>query len=187
MSDFTTRLSQDTFDRLIARASELDEQGNARIDLALAREIALELGISAVAWDAAVKERAQLRHASVAHSNAAAMKWPLVLLAGGLAAGSVMGGARGGDLVLGSLLICVSLAWVATRTLRHSSRAAQVDLAAWWLGVPVGIMLGFGEFLTDPLWFAGLSWAATAFVGASIPRLLRRLRATAANATAPTA
>lgn len=190
MNDSTARLSQDTFDLLIARASELDEEGNKRIDLALAREIALELGISAVAWDAAVKERAELRHATVARSAAASPKWALVSLIGGLAAGSVMGNASesfGGDVVLGGVLICASLAWSASRTLRHSIRAAQVELAAWWVAVPVGIMLGFGEFLTDPIWFAGWSWAVTASAGALLPRLLRRLRASAAKATSPAA
>ena len=50
-------LSRTEFDRLIARASKLDADGIGQLDLERARAIALEVGISPAAWDAALAER----------------------------------------------------------------------------------------------------------------------------------
>ena len=37
-------------------------------------------------------------------------------------------------------------------------------------------MLGFGRVLTDPLWFAGLSWTATMAISAGVNYLRRKAK-----------
>ena len=55
-------ISPDTLQRLVARAIELEEQGRESVTPARAREIAQELGISPVAWDAALLEYRRAKH-----------------------------------------------------------------------------------------------------------------------------
>ena len=50
--------SEKTFKELVARAAELDDDGKQHIDLARARVIANEVGISTAAWNEAIQERA---------------------------------------------------------------------------------------------------------------------------------
>ena len=57
---------------------------------------------------------------------------------------------------------------------RHANRDAQTALAAWWLTVPIGIMVGFEEMLTDPIWFSALSWAGSALLSYGLAWLRRR-------------
>jgi hypothetical protein len=57
---------------------------------------------------------------------------------------------------------------------RRSVRSTQVELAAWWLAVPVGIMLGMRAFHGDPVVFASVAWAGCASLGFALERLGRR-------------
>jgi hypothetical protein len=181
------------FERLIARASELDDRATARMTIAQGSAIARELGISQAAWDAAVRELAE-PHPSVGPPvERVDARWRLFLVAlvGGVAAGlwgaAVNGGLRGWDLPFGAALIAVSLALVTRGLRRRSATARHLELVAWWLAIPVGLTVGAREYSTDVGWFAFLSWSGTALVGAAAPGLLRRLRWLRARLTPDTA
>jgi hypothetical protein len=88
-------LSRDTLERLVGRAAELDQHDAERVSLAQAREIALELGISAAAWDAAVAERLQRTSGSVAAPRLRT-RWVSLLTGGGGFAAGALGGRLAG-------------------------------------------------------------------------------------------
>ena len=180
MTDPEGRLSPETFERLIARAIELDEQGGERLDAARARSIAEELGISEAAWNEAMRERRLALRVPKAKPEPSIGPWSSLRVAlAGLAAGGLTGMAtaafNGGDLALGSALVLTAIAFVAHRTLRTPMWRAQLELGMWWITVPIGIMLGHGELLNDPLWFAALAWVGSACVGGAVAGLRRRI------------
>ena len=51
-------LTRESFESVIARAVELDDQGTERVDPERARTIATELGITSAIWDRALAEHA---------------------------------------------------------------------------------------------------------------------------------
>ena len=174
-------VSRDTLERLVTRALELDASRTERIDFAKAREIARELGISDSAWDAAVAERTS---SAIVHQTVRKRIWmrirTLLISGAGFTAGALgawvsttwngnLDVAYAALLVLGGIV-----AWIQTRD--SSSTEQQTSLDAWWLPVPVGMLLTFGEIRTDPLLFAAFArWGTGAFVS-QLPRLLRFLR-----------
>jgi hypothetical protein len=197
MSTNERALSRDTFDHLIARAIELDERGQERLNAALARQIAQESGISLHAWDDAMLEHAEAQRVAKADRAPAPgpkaierPARPLLAAAAGLGAGAFWGaivleGVRA-DPLIGVGLIAASLAHVVWRAGRDQVTAGQTENAAWWAAIPAGIMVGMQEVLNDPIWFAGLAWAGTAAVGAITHLLLRRRRASLSRTLLPT-
>lgn len=175
MTELAPGLSRIDFDRLIARALELEEAGTEQIDLERAREVATELGISASAWEAALRER-EVRGARSARLRLRG-RAALVALAGLLTGG--LGGAfaaRSGDgvLLLGGAAVAVGVALVVNGLRRRPVRGTQAELAAWWLSLPAGIMLGLGEPHGDPMVLASAAWVGCAALGATLGRLGRR-------------
>lgn len=179
------KLSQDTFERLIARAGEIDAEGKQRIDVTRAAEIARELGISDDAWGAALREHrrvndeapgAELRGG--APSKSKQVMAVALAIGAGLAAGVVMGVTsewiRGWDFWAGATLLASSLAFVAASR-KSPLPHTLARTALFWIAVPAGVMIGYGELLTDPIWFGVWSWIACAAVAFAWPRLLRRI------------
>jgi hypothetical protein len=168
-------ISQDTFEHVLARAVELDEEGSRQLTAVRAREIALDLGVSPAAWDEAVAEyaatgRMRRPNASVAKASG----WRHALLAVSSLGVGIAVGARDGspfvaDWVVDAgtvgLLVAVALALLGTNAAQRTWSRLQVDLAVWWLPFPVGFSLGLGRFFDDPFAFAILGWLGSAAVG----------------------
>jgi hypothetical protein len=181
MSQPQDDISRDTLQRLVARALELDEHRTERVSLSKAREVARELGISDDAWDAAIAEHSEAPSMAVAAPRWARIDWRTILTAGaGVAAGALGGWMNGSfngdaDVAFGALLLVAGMVlWARAR--HESAEVAQARLDAWWLAVPVGMLVAFGEIRTDPLLFAAFSRWGTAWVTSRLPRLMRLLR-----------
>ena len=179
MTEHMASLSRVAFDRIIARAIRLDEEGLERIDVERARAIASELGVSAPAWDAALHEWEAAAQADTARGAARRLRGRLSIIAlvGGVAgglSGALAGRSEDGVLYLGAAAVAAGVALVVDGVRRRSARSTHVDLAVWWLAVPVGIMLGMGQAHGDPLVFAATSWAGCAALGFALDRLRNR-------------
>jgi hypothetical protein len=179
MTERPSSLSRVDFDHLIARAIKLDDEGNERIDLDRARAIAEDLGISASAWDSALRERESLAPPPGAREVVRQLRGRSSIIAlAGLVAGGLSGALAGssaeGVVLLGGAAIAAGVALVVDGIRRRSARSAQVDLAAWWLSVPAGIMLGMMGTHPDPLLFAAASWAGCASLGFLLDRWRHR-------------
>lgn len=178
-------ISEDTLKELVRRAAELDANAAGRIDLSRAKVIASEVGISTAAWDAAIQERSGAEygmdepHAFADRDDGKLHRVDVIVVAAlGLLVGAMMGfiskaGEGRMDIVTGAVTIAATLG-MTWKTFR-GSRRSPVYITAWWLAVPVGIMLGFGKLLTDPLWFAGISWTVTMALSAAVNYLRRKL------------
>jgi hypothetical protein len=192
MTEESSSLSRVGFDRVIARALELDEEGSDRIDLGRAQAIAHELGIGASAWEAALREQAAAAEAAAARRarlrlrGRAALVALVGLVTGGLA-GAQANQLTDGVLLLGGAAVAAGVA-LAVNGIRHRSvRGTQAELGAWWLSVPAGIMLGMGEFHGDPMVFAAAAWVGCAALGVTFDRLRRRAPSPRPLAEAPAA
>jgi hypothetical protein len=185
------KLSPETFERLIARAAQIDEQGKERIDLVQARQIATELGVSGPAWDAAVQEWVSGRPDSLPPTDAEAapsFAWRRVgaaAIAGGVA-GIVMGliasASSGDDIAIGSTLIATALGLGGYEYLRRSFRQAQASIAAWWISAVPGIAtIGMSGVSSDAVWYALFSWAGCGLTIAIVDVLARRSRQESGN------
>ena len=170
-------ISPDTLQRLVARAMELEEQGRESVSPVRAREIAQELGISPGAWEAAVLEYRNTRRGMRKRNRAASSLRTLAMAGLGLAAGAAATviGNKADDVVAGAVLVTWSVAF-AIRARKAKEPNVYTQLAAWWAGIPIGMMLAHGEVLTDPLWFAAFSWIGSAALARAMPFLLRHLR-----------
>ena len=170
-------MSGETLQRLVARAIELEAQQMDAVSPARAREIAKELGISPRAWDAAVLEyRNSQRGRQKLNRTASSLRNPMMAglgLAAG-AAGAVIGGSTG-DVAASAILVTWSVAF-AIRARNAEAPNVYTQLAAWWAGIPIGIMMVHGEVLTDPLWFAAFSWIGSSALARFMPFLLRHVR-----------
>ena len=191
MSDPSKDVSRETLDRLIARAFELDEHRADRIRLTTAREIAAELGISEAAWDAAVAERTSKQRKVVTPEP---REWGLrTMVTGGIgfaagALGGFLNGAFNGDLdvAYGAMLVVAGIT-IAARRNEESSRAATASLDAWWLAVPVGLLVALGGIRTDPLLFAAFArWGTGRFTGI-LPTILHVVRGAKSHPSSSTA
>jgi len=191
MTEQPASLSRTAFDRLIARAIKLDEEGNERIDLERARAIADELGISAPAWEAALRERGWAREGGLQGGGLRLRGRPSLVALVGLAAGALSGALANqlgdGVLLLGGVAIAAAVGLVLDGWRRRSVRSTQVELAAWWLSVPAGILLGMRAFHGDPVVFASVAWAGCASLGFALGRLSRRAPSPSPLADSPTA
>lgn len=183
------KLSQETFEKLIARASEIDAEGTQRIDLERARHIARELGITDEAWQAAVLERQAVVSAASEPEMTPDLRshlfWSIGLAALGWAVGAGMVASPLSDLASGAAIVAGALAYVTWRWNRPVSWTL-LRLLVFWVAVPVGIDVAAGELWTDPFWFAGWSMLACSVVALVIPRVIRRLRAGSPPTIAPT-
>ena len=131
-------VSRDSLERLVTRALELDAFRADRIDLAQAREIARELGISDSAWDAAVAERTSSATVRQSVRKSLWTRTRTLLIAGaGFTAGALgawVSATWNGnlDVAYGALLVLGGVAaWMRTRD--TSSPEPQTSLDAWWL------------------------------------------------------
>ena len=180
MPEPTSSLSRVDFDRLIERAIKFDDEGNERIDLARARAIAEELGISAPAWEAALRERELT--ATVRAALGAKLRFrkrTSVIALVGLVAGALTGGFANqladGVLLAGGIAVAAAAAILVDGIRRQRSlRNTQVELAAWWLSLPTGILLGMGELHPDPALLASVAWAGSAALGFALDRFIHR-------------
>ena len=169
-------IAPDTLQRLVARAMELEEQGRESVSPSRAREIAQELGISPEAWEAALLE---YRHSNrgMPKRNRASSSLRTLMMAGlGLTAGAAAAviGNNTDDVVAGAVLVTWSVAF-AIRARKAEGPNVYAQLAAWWAGIPIGMMLMHGEVLTDPLWFAALSFVGSSALARFMPSLLRHV------------
>jgi hypothetical protein len=174
-----TKLSQDTFEKLIARASEIDAQGKALVDIERARQIAMDLGITPEAWNAAVREHSDAVAVAPAppprSENTVGLVRTGLVAVSGLVAGVLLSQVHGSALIPGALMVAASLELV--RRNRHRGKMATVaEMTALWVAVPTGIFLDRRELLTDPLWFAMWSWIGCAAFMLLLPRLTRLSR-----------
>jgi len=170
-------MSPDTLQRLVARAIELEEQGRESVTSARAREIAQELGISPAAWDAAVLEYRSAKRRMRKPNRAASSLRTMLMTGLGLAAGAAAAviGNNSDDVIAGAALVTWSVAF-AIKARKAEGPNVYTQLAAWWAGIPVGMMLVHGEVLTDPLWFAVFSWIGSSALARFMPYLLRYVR-----------
>jgi hypothetical protein len=192
MTEESSSLSRGGFDRVIARALEIDEEANDRIDLERARAIAHELGIGDSAWEAALREQAAAAKAAASRAARLRLRGRAVLVAlAGLVTGGLSGAlaSRSGDgvLLLGGAAVAVGAALAVDGIRRRSMRGTQAELAAWWLSVPAGIMLGMGGVHGDPMVFAAAAWVGCAALGFTLDRLSRRALPPEPLAEAPAA
>ncbi|MES2523481.1 MAG: hypothetical protein V4617_12330 [Gemmatimonadota bacterium] len=181
MSDATPRMSRESFELLIERAVALDAAKSDAVPVAQAEAIAMELGISESAWTVALAERA----ASVTPARGRpASRVARFFMAGGLglAAGALAGAAsaalNSADVGVAAALVAAAVGWIIQRTVARTESATQRELAGWWIGVPVGIMLGMHQWLGDPVWFAAFSWAGCAAFATLLRTAMRRRDAT---------
>lgn len=177
-------ISDEELKELVARAAVIDDAARQRVDLSRAKVIASEVGISTAAWDAAIAELSldqpdPFEPHAFADVDDGKLHWRdvIVVLALGLLVGGMMGfisrSSTGRyDVITGATTIAATLG-MAWRSF-GGSRRSLVYITAWWAAVPLGIMLGFGRVLTDPLWFAGLSWTTTVGLSAAVNYLRRK-------------
>src|SRR5690349_20112589 len=85
--------------QLIARASELDGQGEDRVELSEARAIALELGISETSWIVALREQAGSDVPVPQPVNSRRAHWRSALVAAAGVVGGAMVGAASSALI----------------------------------------------------------------------------------------
>jgi hypothetical protein len=178
MTDKPDGLSPDTLERLVGRAAELDERAAERVTLAQAREIAMELGISAAAWDAAVAERLTQGTRFPVVPNAVRRPVHLLTATCGFVFGTLGGWLNlafsgNSDVAFGTLLV---LGGVLAAHRAKTATRAQLSLAAWWLAIPAGVMVAMGELLADPVWFSAFAWLGCAGFLWALPRALRCFR-----------
>ena len=174
-------LSRAEFDRLIARASKLDADGIGQLDLERARAIALEVGISPAAWDAALAEResapvqAPAMHAMQSSASrfefgTRAKMIGLVGLVTGALSGTIGSSAGPLALFLGALAIGVGAGLAVFGAFRSSHRATQLEVATWWASVFLGIVIGLQQVHTDPVVFAAVGWSISAALAYGLRR-----------------
>ena len=176
-------MSNEVLEQLIARALQLDDERSQRIDLARAREIALELGIRAEAWEAAVAEHLVSRGAVTPTRDVprSRSRWRSAIPAalGGLAAGGVMGAvsaaSTGDDIMIGSALVVVSAAFAIGQTVHRPREEAQRNVAIWWTSTAAGMLAGLGSFSAEVLWFSAWAWAGCAGLGVVLTAAAGRL------------
>jgi len=184
-------LSRDTLERLVGRAAELDARAAERVSLAEARAIALELGISATAWDAAVAERRGRSPDPVVSRGLDHRAVRLLTAGAGFIAGALGGWLNrmyigDADVAYGALLVLGAVG-LAAGFPKGKAPNALLNLAAWWLPIPAGMMLAMSEFLSDPLWFAASGWLGTAVLAWAFPHLRRLVRTSPGPTTIPSA
>jgi hypothetical protein len=179
-------ISEERLKELVARAAVLDDEARQRVDLSRAKVIATEVGISTAAWDAAIEELSldepeSFELHAFADVDDGKLHWrdPLVVAVLGLLVGAMMGfisqsSAGRFDVLTGACTIAATLGMAWKSFL--GSRRSRVYITAWWAAVPIGIMIGFGRVLTDPVWFAGLSWTTTMALSAAVNYLRRKLK-----------
>ena len=178
MSGKSKALSQDTFDRVLARAVELDEQGSTRLSAVRAREIALDVGVSPAAWDEAVSEDAARQRVRRSKENGVnALGWHQLLIVTASLGLGISTGARYESpfvaegmvgVATAGLIAAVALALLGINTVRRSWSRLHVDLPLWWLPFPVGFSLGLGRLFDDPFAFAIFGWLGSAAIGGLI-------------------
>lgn len=184
MRNEPSSLSSEVLEQLIARALQLDDERSEQIDLARAREIALELGIREEAWEAAVGEHLAARGPVLPTRRVpgSPSRWQSSIPAalGGLAAGGLMGAvsaaSSGDDIMIGSALVAVSVAVAITQTIRLPREEAQRNVAIWWTSTAAGMLAGLGSFSAEVLWFSAWAWAGCAGVGVVLPAVVARVR-----------
>jgi hypothetical protein len=176
-------VSRDAFERLVARAIELDESHTDRISLTKAREIARDLGISEAAWESAIAERRVPSARSEVLHRESSFRWQTVLIAatgfGAGVLGTWLNRSFSGDLdvIYGALLLVGGFAaWFRSR--KYSEEQAHTALDAWWVSVPAGMLLAFGSLRTDPLLFAALARWGTGALVTRFPRLQKMFQET---------
>ena len=181
-------ISNENLERLIARALELEDEREQRLDLARAREIALELGVREDAWDAAVSEHLSVRYAmsqtmppAMATISAPGSRWrgPLSAVVGGLAAGGIVGAvsaaSSGDDIMIGSALVAVSAAYAVGQSLRRTGVESRRHIAIWWTSTAAGMLAGLGSFSAEILWFSAWAGLGCAGLAAAASTLARRV------------
>lgn len=191
----TNQLSRADFDRLIARASKLDDEGIGQLDLERARVIAMEVGISPEAWETALQERALVpQESSVAPLPLPRLKLDarvgviaLVGIVTGALSGTIGNSAGPLALFLGALAIAVGAGLAVFGSFKSSHRATQLEVAAWWVSVFTGIVVGLQQVHSDPIVFGSLGWAACAALAYGVRRWIRRDPAPSSLAGTPAA
>jgi hypothetical protein len=182
------KLSPEAFERLIARAVQIDDQGAERIDTARAREIAAEVGVSGAGWDAAVREWSEARaELSVERTTPRVDPWRVAAAAAaggiaGIAMGFIAAASTGDDIAIGSAVIAAGVSLGAYEYVKHSARQAQASIGAWWVAAAPGIAtIGMSGTSSDAMWYAALSWAGCAAAIAIVDALSRRLSVSTTN------
>lgn len=181
-------LTRADFDRIIARAMELDQHD--RVDLAQARAIAEELGVSTEAWEAALRERdvetpaptpAPRRSFFGRRCRGGGWSWRRIGWIAGAGFGlGVIGGAFGGGpgdagVAFGVAAIAMGLSLVVDGHRRGDPRATHAALAGWWAALAMGIMVGLGKAHPDPIAFATVAWLGCATLAVVLDRSLERV------------
>jgi hypothetical protein len=167
-------LSQEEFDQLVKRAIELDEAGRERLNVSRASQIAREIGIAPDAWEEAMREFADQTIRTTA-TKGISLKRVAAALASGLVLGVVFGVTDFDGPYAAAVMVAVAAGIVVNGRTRTNA-SAYADLMSWWVALPAGIMLGAGEKLTDPVWFAGLSFAGSLVFNRVLRAILHRMR-----------
>ena len=189
MSQPDPGLSPETFERLIARAMQIDEQGKERINAVRAREIAADLGITGAAWDAAVREWSESRRqAPVAETPGPLLDVTRIVGAAiiGGAAGGAVGlasvASSGNDIAVAGALIAAAGILALRESVKHSFWQAHAGLAAWWMAAGPAIMISVDGVNEDILAYTIFSWAGCAGALTLFDLIRRRVTAPAKTA-----
>ena len=162
MIDKRSTVTRDEFDRLVARAVELEEAGPERVTMSRAGQIAAELGITPAAWEAAALEfSVNPSGLPDTHGGSPSAARTLAVMGFGFAAGFTSGAFGASDVYFAAGMWAVAAAIAVTGSRSRSRVATILELAAWWMAVPIGIMVGASKFLTDPIWFGAFSVAGS--------------------------
>ncbi len=188
MTNLPASLSRSEFDRIVARAIQLDEDGRERIDIAQATQIAQELGIAPDAWEAAVREfpRAQTTVAAQPPTKETVLRI-VVAATFGFGAGLFAGSTGWADVSFAIVMWLAAGAMAVRGITSRTARTLRLELASMWLTLPFGIMIGAGKVLTDPLWFAAFSALGSVVFASGVRVWLARLRSKPQPDATPTA
>jgi hypothetical protein len=186
MSKHSKEVSRDTLERLVARAIELDAGHSEGFSLREAREIARNRGVSDDAWNAALAESDRAIEGDQPNSKRTYLQTVLAIglgFAAGAGAKWLNSTFSGDfDVIYGALLVAAAVI-LSAHARKQSAEDSEGILDAWWVAIPAGMLVSYGELRTDPLLFAALARWGTGWLSAHLPRVARFFRGADASAS----
>lgn len=193
MTERKPSVSRPHFDELIGRALEIQQRSDEHVDLERARAIALELGVSAEAWEQALEER-RVAAAPNAVPNAVPPAAPrpfekplsigvlstisvrALAVTGasiGFASAMIARGVGGIEVPLGAAGLVVGT-FLAIESARRDRPDWRLRIGAWWTSVTLGVMIGSGGVHPDPIVFGAAGWLLSEAAAAVMRRVGKR-------------
>jgi hypothetical protein len=173
MNEAKPTVTRPDFEALIGRALAIQERADERVDLARARAIALELGVSPAAWDETLEERRLATHAP-ASPPASRVPFPKPLSVAVLSSMSVRALAVTGTLLGATAAVVASRlggidaplgvagfvlgSLIAAESSRRDPSRWRARIGTWWTSLTIGMMVGIGGLHPDPMVYGAAGW-----------------------------